>query len=480
MKKDRKRMGAGALKVLLALTLMSPMAWSEEARGIRVELGEPVGTIAGDYCGLSFESKLLVPDRGMPRFFHGEREPLIGVFRQLGIKSLRVGGNTAERASVPIPAEGDIDHLFAFAGKAGAKVIYTLRMDGNTPEEAARIGRHVWDHHREHLDCFIIGNEPDKGRLYGDYYKKWKRFVGVINSEAFMPEATYCAPTSTGGTPAFAALMALDEKGSGRVEMIGQHFYAGGSSRGDHSRPEVALEEMMSLKWHAHYQDFHDQFVPHVLAHGHRYRLNETNSYSGGGVYGASDTFAAATWGLDYLYWWALHGASGINFHSGEKAYPGDPVIRKNVYTPVTSSDIGVHVQPLGYAIKAFSLVAPGAQILPVTLKGKPKELSLTAYCVNNPEERTLSLTLIHGAYGYFAEPVTIAWQLPVEASTGSTLLLAGKPGDIASEDGITLGGSRITDTGAWNGDWEPLEIGDPVIDITVPPASALIVRISY
>ena len=50
----------------------------------------------------------------------------------LGVKSVRVGGNTCDNPAVAVPSEKDIDNFFAFAKAAGVKVIYTLRLKGAT------------------------------------------------------------------------------------------------------------------------------------------------------------------------------------------------------------------------------------------------------------------------------------------------------------------------------------------------------------
>src|SRR5207237_8295844 len=62
----------------------------------------------------------------------------------------------------------------------------------------------------------------------------------------------------------------------------------------------------------------HNGFAATVAKDGFTFRLSETNSFFHGGAAGASDTFASALWGLDYLHRWAAHGAAGLNFHTGD------------------------------------------------------------------------------------------------------------------------------------------------------------------
>ena len=91
-----------------------------------------------------------------------------------------MGGNTAERATVNIPDEKDIDALFAFAKEAGVKVIYSVRLQKNTPEAAAKIAKYVNEKYGDRLSCFILGNEPNKDMKYGEFLAEWKKFREVI------------------------------------------------------------------------------------------------------------------------------------------------------------------------------------------------------------------------------------------------------------------------------------------------------------
>ena len=134
---------------------------------VRVEADRPIRKIPEDFCGLSFETKMVLPNpKTGQHYFRGDNQPLITAFKSLGIRHLRVGGNTAERPTVNIPDEKDIDALFAFAKAAGVKVIYSLRLQKNTPDEAARIARYVAEKYGDLLSCFILGNEPNKDMKY--------------------------------------------------------------------------------------------------------------------------------------------------------------------------------------------------------------------------------------------------------------------------------------------------------------------------
>ncbi len=61
--------------------------------------------------------------------------------------------------------------------------------------------------------------------------------------------------------------------------------------------------------------------------------------------------------GLDYLYWWAAHQATGVNFHTGDKVAAGEQQT-PCWYAIFRSAPDGYEINPIAYAIKAFDLGA--------------------------------------------------------------------------------------------------------------------------
>jgi hypothetical protein len=123
---------------------------------VRVDAEKPIRTIPEDFCGLSYETKMVLANTNSGKhYFRGDNLPLITAFKTMGIKHLRVGGNTAERPTVNIPDEKDIDQLFAFAKATGLKVIYSVRLQKNTPEAAAKVAKYVSGKYGDLLSCFI-------------------------------------------------------------------------------------------------------------------------------------------------------------------------------------------------------------------------------------------------------------------------------------------------------------------------------------
>ena len=77
---------------------------------ITPEIKSPGNTISPDFCGLSFETKMLLPNGGQ-YFFRADNTELISLFKSLGVSSLRIGGNSADVPTVDIPTEPDLDQL---------------------------------------------------------------------------------------------------------------------------------------------------------------------------------------------------------------------------------------------------------------------------------------------------------------------------------------------------------------------------------
>jgi hypothetical protein len=228
---------------------------------------------------------------------------------------------------------------------------------------------------------------------------------------------------------------------------------------------------MLSTQWVEAYQKMLDTFAPAVAAKA-PFRITETNSYYFTGVQDASDTHASALWALDYLHWWAAHGAAGLNFFNGDDVHIPDARAGTNGqcwFAAFWSSPAGYHVHPLGYAMKAFDLGCHGAMV-PVKV-ASADGLNMTAYAVLD-DDKHLYLTLINKENGEHPRDAGITLFIngyePVESIT-----LAASDNDLASTDTETLGNGRIADDGGWTGTWTPMAGRT----LTLPAGSATIVR---
>jgi type 1 glutamine amidotransferase len=467
---------------------------TETALTVALDMEHPGATISPAFTGLSFEAAILLPNENGVRYFRPDNEPLIRLFRQLGIKSLRIGGNTSDRDARRLPGDADLDCLFGFAKAADVKVIYCLRLLNGDPNEEARKVKYIMDRYTPQVECFSIGQEPSaypaekvdtRSSLermgaaaekfpYARYRDEWKRFADLI--VAAVPDVKFCGPCVHNNADWARKFMA-DFGRSNRVAMIMEHLYPGGAGN-KVPTPEIGRERMLSGEFMKKYERLHDGFVPQAKALGLPYRLEEVNNYFNGGATNVSSTFAAALWGLDFMYWWATHDAAGINFHTGDRVAAGS-TLQPSKYTAFFSTTNGYLVRPLGYGIKAFELGGRG-RIIPATISATATNLNLSAYATL-ADHKTLFVTLINKSFGAGAPDLGVRLAAGGTFLHAETMLLAAPGGDVAAQDGVTLGGSVIARDAGWHGWWTPLPApsAEGRFTLTLPPATAAVVRLS-
>jgi hypothetical protein len=212
--------------------------------------------------------------------------------------------------------------------------------------------------------------------------------------------------------------------------------------------------------------------------------MNEGSSFSKGGALGASDTYSASLWILDYLYWWAHHSASGLNFHTGEKVIPGTVGPDKpNVYTSLTSSASGYTILPPGYGIKMFELGGHG-DLLPVQVEKNKEKVNLVAYGVME-SPGVVNVTLINREYGSKGKAAEVELEVGKSVEKAETITMSQRDGDIAQVDGVTVGGAKFDEDGVWSGNWTDLIQGvegkkKEKLKIEVPSATAVVLKLRY
>lgn len=441
--------------------------------------------IPDDFIGLSFETSVVLPgfNKVASEPFHlfgPTNQTLIAIFRNVGIKNLRVGGGTVDKLRKP-PGSADVDQLFEFAKAAELKVIFSFRLLNGNPASAPPIAAYIWQHYRSQLDSFAIGNEPDwrsyhrtdpRTTNYPAWLADWRDFADAIR--AAVPDARFTGPdtgsdfpvTRAGSTDyegeSWTQRFADDEKNSGIITAVLQHDYVGQLAKGV-SAPE-AIDAMLSQEWvTAEYPALYNHVLAPVIADGLPYRITECNDRIGG-VDGASNAFASALWALDYMHWWAAHGCAGVNFHNNEW-------LKTDTLYLDTNGDY--QINPKAYGIKAFDLGSHGS--VAALAISNPDEVNLTAYAVRGVTN--LYVTVINKEHNSSARDADVTIMPGVEWKSAEILFLTGRPGQ---KTGITLGGVPIQNDGAWNGSWKPLKPRRGSRWITLlPPSSAAIIRFS-
>jgi len=446
--------------------------------------------IAPDFSGLSFETSLLLPSDNGVRYFRPDNQPLITLFHTLGIKHLRIGGNTGDRDWKRSPELADLDSLFAFAREAKVKVIYCLRLHGGDPQAAVQTAKYIMGHYAPLVDCFSIGQEPSAYPVeqvdarpaaermgaahekypYAAYAAGWKTFADAIS--AAVPGVRFSGP-GVHNNADWARKFMGDFGRSNHVALITEHLYAGGAG-GKVPTPEIGRDRMLGEDFIRAYQKLYDGFVPLAVSHGLPYRLEEVNNYFNGGATNVSNTYAAALWGLDFMWWWAEHGAAGLNFHTGDRVAAGN-ALRPSRYTAFYSTTDGFEVRPLGYGLKAFDLGGHG-RLLAATV-ANPDQLNLGIHAVRE-ETGGLRLTLINKEHGPAGRSATVTIHLvPPGNAPAQVMILTAPAGDLAATSGVTLGGAEIKNDGRWQGAWTPLAgDGNGVFTLELSAATAAIV----
>lgn len=432
--------------------------------------------LAPRFLGLSYESSMLLPGNG-GYYFDAHNQALVNVFKTLGIKSLRIGGNSVDDASCPVPQERDIDQLFQFARAAGVKVIYSFRLKNGQPAESARLARYIADHYPDWLDTFAIGNEPELYKpkpTYTEFFALWKPHYDAILKS--VPQAWFDGPSGYGNKPGgFALDFAGNVFPDGHLAMVSDHHYFLGPGRVAETNPPATRARFLSNRVHENYEKSYARLVAPLALQKIPYRMDEMNSCSSGGAKDASDTYASTLWALDCTHWWAAHHILGLNYHTGELVGRDGTFAAPNYAAFLRQKNgAGFAMRPQAYALLAFTQGAQGSPL--DVIVHVPSGFHFNAYALRN-RQGFIYVTLINKSYGDHAQPASVSLQLPagVTVNTPEELDLTQANQDVAAQDKITLGGAEVDPQGIWAGQWTKIIKDSPSIEVT--PASAKILR---
>jgi hypothetical protein len=457
---------------------------------VSINTTSPGAVIPTDFSGLSFEVAQLLPDAAGVYYFRPDNLPLIQMFRTLGIRSLRIGGNTSDRDAKKLPGPADWEAFFAFARAADVKVIYGLQLHKGDPQVAAQTVKHLMDRYAPLIDSFAIGQEPSAYSVgavddrpqdermgpgaenfrYQKFALEWKRFADAIR--AVVPNVRFSGP-DVHNDGKWTSQFINDFGRSSPISLVTAHLYVGGAGNKVVS-PQIGREEMLSVRFLRTYQSLHASFAPLADARNLPYRLNEVNSFYNAGAAGVSDTFAATLWGLDFMHWWAKNGTAGLNFHTGDQVAAG-PILQPARYAIFLSCPDGYQARPLAYALKAFQLGGVG-KVLPLTITS-PQPINLTAYATMD-ENETVYVTLINKEHGAHARDGVVSLQSTGgRFCDGQIIHLKSSPLGVAATSGVTLGGAEISTTGDFASEW--MALPSSTDGVNVRTASAVIVKYS-
>jgi len=122
--------------------------------------------------------------------------------------------------------------------------------------------------------------------------------------------------------------------------------------------------------------------------------------------------------------------------------------------------------------------------LLPVEVEKNKEKVNLVAYAVMETQG-VVNVTLINREYGSKGRAAQVELEMGKSVEKVETITMSQESGDIAQVDGVTVGGAKFGEDGAWAGKWSDLiQRGDGKkrdrLKIEVPPAAAILIRFRF
>jgi hypothetical protein len=444
---------------------------------VTVNPAKTLAVIPPDFMGLGYE----ISSVARPGLLSAQNAVYLQLVRTLGTHGVvRVGGNTADYASYsqtgqPLSAsEGKagsvvtgsvLRDLGGFLEATGWKLIWALNLGNGTQENAIEEAKAITAAAENHLLGFEIGNEPDlfarhgghrhAGYGYEDYLGEYRTWRDALRKA--IPGSAFAGP-DTAGAIDWVVRFATDEGKD--IRLLTHHYYREGQN------PTSTIEKLLHVD--PKLAPILSKLKAAAESSGVPYRICETNSFSGGGKPGVSDTLAAALWVLDFMFTLASAGCAGVNMETGV-----NQLGFISSYSPIGEDERGHYwAAPEYYGMLAFAQSGVG-NILGGTIEAGDRNIK--AYATRPAEGRTV-LTLINKEPSYDALMVIDA-AASAPFRKGSLVRLSGP--SLESKSGITLGGASISASGLWKpSQMEGVNTTQRTLQIRLPAASAAIVTL--
>ena len=459
-----------AIAASLVLALQSSSVAQEPARVVKIQINTAttVARISDDFIGFGYETSAVA----QPGFFSGKNKRMIQLYRNLSPHGLiRIGGNVSDHTrfiadgtpaakterEVTIINQTNLADLGDFARATGWHVMWGLNLGTGTREEAVEEAVAVDKALGANLQSFEIGNEVDLMRKYSRdydaYHAAYLDFKAAIRAK--LPKAVFSGPDVAGNLTFVEKFVPAEAED---IKLVTHHYYRTGARN-----PAATMEHLLARdeKFDARLQRLHALSADHHLD----YRINEVNSFSGGGKEGVSGTFGEALWCLDYMFDLASHACNGVNMETDI-----NQLGFISFYSPIVHDATGVcSARPEYYGMLAFAMAGHG-QLLKAEYD--PGEINLTAYATKD-EHATIYLTVINKD---FARDATIECELPEGYKNAEAYRLSAP--SVEAKTGVTFAGSAVAENGAWiRGGPEVMPIKARAGTSTVPHTSALVLR---
>ena len=444
---------------------------------VTVDPAQTQAVIPPDFIGLGYE----ISSVARPGLLGAQNAVYVQLVRTLGTNGvIRVGGNTSDYSSYietgqplssPEEKAGSVVNpavlreLGSFLDATRWKLIWGLNLGNGTLENAIQEAEAVTAATEKQLLGFEIGNEPDlfphrgghrqPGYGYDDYLREYRTWRDALRKA--IPDITFAGPDVAGATD-WVTKFGSDEGKD--IKLLTHHYYREGEN------PTSTIEKLLHT----------DPKLAPILAtlraasksSGLPYRICETNSFSGGGKPGVSDTLAAALWVLDFMFTLASAGCAGVNMETGvnQRGFISS-------YSPIGDDEQAHYwAAPEYYGMLAFAQSGAGRMIGSSIDAG---DRNVKAYATQPARDR-LVLTLINKEQSYDAG-IAIAAGTSGAFRRGSLVRLLGPA--LESKSGVTLGGAGVSSAGLWRpAQIEEISRTRGQWQVRVPAASAAIVTL--
>ena len=459
---------------LVAVGLVAPLAAQStiivtlDPRSARLE------PIPEDFLGMSLEMNTIEDAYNGTPWLTGAGGPYATMLKRIGVKNIRIGGNSSERT--PYATDRDAADVNDFCQLIGANLIWNLPVEANyNLTNSTAFAKTMMEHKARRgytfSTTFEIGNEPD---INGVDQPTWQTRFDAFN-QSLRQQINWRVTTtgpSAAGSQSYANDLSKDPTYAGflhrSVGFVTQHWYPFGGAN-SYGSVNDAIDAMLTSSSNAKYQKFFNGWAETATNNGFRPRMEETNSMYNGGFPGASNSFAAALWTLDYYSYFAQNTMlAGINLHTGQKS---------SVYNPIspTGSAPSYTLNGAGYGMFAFSYNGHGRPV-PVTLSN-PDNVNVTVYATLE-RDGTENVHVVNKTHTSTSNDVTVNVTPGHGYRRAQIMYLKQDNNDPTQSTGITLGGQPVNGDGTWSGGYtSTITPNNGVFSISVPRTQAAIVR---
>ena len=451
--------------------------------------GARTDKIPADFLGISLESSsIAAANNSGHEWLNGTNGPFSTMMQRIGVKSVRIGGNSAERTGYPTVT--DARSVDDFANLIGANLMWVLPVKNNTYDNAAWVSTAtaMFDDQKAKgytfSTTYLIGNEPDidmaaSGSNPDDPaipYSTWRYRYNNYNTQlrAHDDSITSSGPSGA-GCCSYATSFANDATYSGSLQYsvgyVTQHTYPLGASNSYPPNSQEAITAYLQDN-SAKYQSFYDGWAANAASRGFKTRLDETNSqYHNTTDQPLSYEYASTLWVLDYLSYLAYHTQlGGMDIHSGPIGSNG-----YNVVAPIGVAS-SYTLRPIGYGMFAFAYEGQG-QPLSAKVTANDSSVNISAYALKEGKG-SASAHILNKTHGTGAVDTTVKLKFAGYAHC-DVMYLKQANNDVTAVDGITLGDAPVNSDGTWNGHYTVTGLVpvNNVFTVSVPHTQAAIVH---